>query len=108
MQRFKFRGRSIADNEMITGGIASYEENGVMHTFIINFNGRIIHWEEVYSDCIHRLVYIDSNNKEVYENDIVKDSEGKEYVALWVKCYWDETEYRTIPDWKLKNIYLKE
>lgn len=104
----KFRGRSIADNELITGGIVSYEENGVLHTFIINFNGQIMSWVEVYPDCIHRLAYIDSANKEVYENDTVEDSEGKEYFAVWIKCFWDETNYKHIPDWGLKNIYLKE
>lgn len=77
MKPIKFRGKAIHGGDLVYGDLV-HDSNG---NRLLIYNPEIKKSRLIYPESVTQLVGYDVNGKEVYEGDVVTDSQGKPFLV---------------------------
>ena len=98
----KFRGKGTNTGKWYYGYY--YEDNGI--SVILRVDGENLYHTKVIPDSVQQFIGYDKNGNEIYDGDLVIDSDGYEHFANLVTVNDDGDCYgigETISDWALKE-----
>ena len=94
MREIKFRGKRLDNGEWVYGFLIQYE-NG---WFICNFIGDAYQYEVDPSTVGQFTGILDKNEREIYEGDILKDTNNAIYYVDFIRgCFYLKTNYKSFP-----------